>query len=271
MTSTNDGRDRRDVIARERLMAIQDVIETAASYFGAKFRLVGLRDDIVSEASCRLTGMLLEGRDALDGIVLDGEAQPDAVRSYVYGVVRNIAREMSRQERRHVRDFEISERATATMHLAVLEETPAARVELDDAIGDALAKFNGLNDELRETLVAEEARRNEYSGAAMESLCNACNVSIGKVKTMMNDRENGRVSDAAWRQRIHRLRQRAQRVLADADLFTVSLLWAAIVGAALVVASPATTDADPATPAATSTVDVDVLLASTQNGKPKKG
>ncbi|MCA9310846.1 MAG: hypothetical protein KDA21_06550, partial [Phycisphaerales bacterium] len=223
-----DGADRR------RLLAVREIVDSAAYYFAAKFRLHDLRDDVTSETCCRLANMIAEGREPLDAIDPEAAEQTSDIRRFIFGVARNVARELSRQERRTVNDFQVSERASATMNLAILEESPAARLELDEVIGQALGQFNDLNLELRETLVAEEVRRNAYNEDTTESLCNACNVSMGKVKTMISARDNGTISDAAWRQRIHRLRERAQRALAGADLFTVSLLWALALAAALV-------------------------------------
>lgn len=256
---------------RAQLLAISEIVASAAYYFGAKFKLGDLRDDLASETSCRIAAMLEDNREPLNAINPESDDQEADIRRFIFGVARNVARELSRQERRTVGDFDLSDRASATMHLAIHEERPEARLELNETITQALGQFKGLNNELRETLVAEEVRRNEYNEEATESLCDACNVSMGKVKTMITERENGSISDAAWRQRIHRLRERAQRALAGADLFTVSLLWALALAAAIAAGSQQNADTnDGITADAASVVHVDTLLASTQNGKPKK-
>ncbi|MEQ8850681.1 MAG: hypothetical protein RIB32_02750 [Phycisphaerales bacterium] len=253
----------------DRFDAVHGIVRSACCYYAAHFRLTRLADDLQAETACRVAALVRENGHPFDRIEVGAETQDSDLRRFIFGIARNVAREFVRAERRTVSDIELSDRATVTMSLESSEPDPADRTALNDAVRGALTQFKSLPDATRTTLVAEEVRKHDYADDASRSLCHACNVSWEKVSTMLNDRNNGVVSDAAWRKRVSRIRDRARTALAGADLFTISLAWIALVAFGVLLSGAKEFDGADADQSMTATTTVDLTLGSTQNGRPK--
>lgn len=270
-----------------------NAVLAAGYHFAERYRLMHRRDDLVSEVRCRVVAIIQARKPPFDPAESAAQAADDELRrrivNYVYGVAHNVIREMAREEKRRAREVDVHDRAGIAMGLAITEPDPSVRAELNETVRMSLERFRLLSAEMRETLVAEEVRQHGYGDETVEELCGVCEVSIERVRDMIQQRDNGMISGAAWRQRVHRLRERAREALGDLHptiagigLLAFGAAVAAWSGAAAstggsatelvgppapwhVVQSPAEREAEEAWSFARS-----LLIASTQNGKPKK-
>ncbi len=255
------------------LAACMPVAREAASCYTTRFNLRNDADDFASETSARVVSLIAAGKEPFDADPADDSARQRAER-FVWGVAANVGREFIRRQRKASAIAAFDERAALCEGLELAPGESHKRTELNNSIAAALSALRAVTPEVRETLIVEEIRRNEYAPAESQRLCDGAGLSYDEVSQVVEQQRNGKWSPEAWRQRVKRARDKAREALAGraAELGFVSLILAAAVsiGAAAMPAAPsnATTIALPApTP-----LHTEINLAdSTQNGNPKGG
>ena len=245
----------------------------AASCYTIRFNLRADADDVSSETCARVVSLVASGREPFDGDPTDGLARERAVR-FVWGVAANVGREYIRKQRKRSALAHFDERAAVCEQLELSDAPSEARLELNETILAALSALkNDVTADIRETLIVEEIRRNEYDRGESARLCEGSGLSYERVREMVEQQKDGKWSPEAWRQRVKRARDKAREALSvrAAELGLVSLVLGAIVslGAAVM---PAGAGGGDSTQNSRLAMPADVrLVDSTQNGNPKGG
>ncbi len=262
MHETGANPDRED----PRLSAVLPTIGFASARYAARFAIEPMREEIEAESTARVLALIAEGRTPFDTACASDD-DVDRIQRFTHGLVANVAREALRGRLRHAH-VPLEDRAAACAALRVGQHAPERAMELEEAVGGALERFRSLSRDVRETIVAEEIMQNRYASDDADRLCRSVDVSFQRVFKMIENRNAGKWTAEAWRQRVHRSRKKARAAVGA--LAAISL----VVALAAAIARPAP-DAGPQPTRVTDNGSTQngkkvpapiVRLASTQNG-----
>lgn len=265
----------------------------AASCYIVRFNLRADAEDMSAETCARVVALIASAREPFDADPRDEQTRDRAAR-FVWGVAANVGREYIRRQRKRATVAPFDERAAVCEQLELSDAPSEKRLELNETILVALAALRSdVTPDVRETLIVEEIRRNDYGRAESVRLCEGSGLSFQRVNDMVREQKDGKWSAEAWRQRVKRARDKAREALGAraSELGLVSLVLGAIVSLGVAWAPAgekraleSTQNPAVSTPAEAQLVDStqngnpkggkgrwDAQLASTQNGNPKGG
>lgn len=269
-TSTKHEQARRDAF----LALCMPAAREAASCYIVRFNLRADADDVSSETCARVVGLIASAREPFDANPSDEQARERAVR-FVWGVAANVGRETIRKQRKRSAMAPFDERAAVCEQLELSDAPSEKRLELNETILAALASLKSdVTADIRETLIVEEIRRNDYDHAESARLCEGSGLSFQRVNDMVQEQKDGKWSPEAWRQRVKRARDKAREAMSvrAAELGLVSLVLGAIVSLGAAMMPAAHRGPIDSTQNSHLEMPADVrLVDSTQNGNPKGG
>lgn len=245
----------------------------AAACYALRFNLRAEQDDLTSETCARVVGLITSGNEPFDGDP-KSESGRERAQRFVWGVAANVGREFIRRQRKRAAVAHFDERASVCDQLELSDAPSEKQLELNETIMKVLAALRSdVTDEVRETLVVEEIRRNDYGHAESQRLCEGSGLSFEQVTEVIEQQKDGRWSPEAWRQRVKRARDKAREALGAraAELGLVSLILSAVVTLGVAVLPTATPALESTQNSAVAAPDEARLADSTQNGNPKGG
>ncbi|MCA9283296.1 MAG: hypothetical protein KDA30_14795, partial [Phycisphaerales bacterium] len=262
-----------DSARRDAFLAIcMPAAREAASCYTVRFNLRADGEDVSAETCARVVSLIASGREPFDGDAGDASVRDRAVR-FVWGIAANVGREYIRKQRKRSAVAHFDERAAVCEQLELSDAPSEKRLEFNETILAALAALkNDVTADVRETLIVEEIRRNEYGRSESARLCEGSGLSYERISAMVEQQKGGKWSPEAWRQRVKRARDKAREALSvrSAELGLVSLVLGAIVSLGAAMLPNVNVNDSTQNPRLDAGAEVR-LVDSTQNGNPKGG